>query len=92
MASCVHVFVSGRVQGVGFRAWTAKQAESLGLDGWVRNLTDGRVEAVFAGEDAAVADMLARCQKGPMWGKVTDLDVSVFDGPVAPGFERRSTV
>jgi|GEM_PF-5575656 Acylphosphatases len=55
-----HVFVSGRVQGVGYRYYTQKQARDLGIQGWVRNLTDGRVEAVFEGNPNTVDEMRNR--------------------------------
>ena len=61
----VHVWISGRVQGVGFRFATCEQAERLGLGGWVRNLGDGRVEAVFEGPAAEVAQAVAWCRRGP---------------------------
>jgi acylphosphatase len=57
---CRHGYVSGRVQGVYFRQATAAQAERLDLDGWVRNLADGRVEVLFEGEDAAVNEKRKR--------------------------------
>jgi acylphosphatase len=60
-----HVVISGRVQGVGYRAWTGDQAILLGLHGWVRNRRDGSVEAVFAGTDDMVAEMIALCHRGP---------------------------
>ena len=66
----VHVMISGRVQGVGFRAWVADNAADLGLDGWVRNRRDGRVEAVFGGSEAAVSEMLRRCRAGPRSARV----------------------
>lgn len=72
---CVHVFISGRVQGVAFRHYTVKTARSLNLGGWVRNLDDGRVEALFAGDDAAVDAMLAWCRKGPASARVTSVDI-----------------
>ena len=59
-----HVWISGRVQGVFFRANTGKQARSLGVTGWVRNIPDGRVESVFEGSDPAVEAMLAWCRRG----------------------------
>ena len=59
------VTISGRVQGVGYRAWVEHQAVRLGLDGWVRNRRDGSVEALFAGSADAVAEMMARCRRGP---------------------------
>ena len=59
------VLIRGRVQGVGFRYWTMREAIRLGVTGWVRNRRDGSVEALFAGPSDVVADMMARCQKGP---------------------------
>jgi acylphosphatase len=61
----MHVIVSGRVQGVFFRAYTRETALALKLTGWVRNLPDGRVETVFEGEDTNVQSMLQWCKKGP---------------------------
>lgn len=70
------VFIDGRVQGVGFRASTYQVcARFQGLSGYVRNLPDGRVEAVFAGEDQAVLDMVAWCKKGPPMAVVTHLEI-----------------
>ena len=60
-----HVYISGRVQGVNFRYYTRQRAQSLGLTGWVRNLRDGRVEAVFEGERERVERMLEWCAHGP---------------------------
>jgi acylphosphatase len=71
----VHVFVSGIVQGVFFRQKTKRQAESLGVDGWVRNLPDGRVEAVFEGEEQAVKSLVDWCRHGPSYAMVTNVDV-----------------
>jgi acylphosphatase len=62
-----HVFISGWVQGVGFRYWTKTTALKLGLTGWVRNLPDSRVEAIFEGPKERVEEMVERCQKGPIW-------------------------
>ena len=70
----MHVFITGKVQGVAFRHHTAKMALSLNLKGWVRNLDDGRVEAVFEGVDDAVDAMLAWCQQGPPLAHVTHVD------------------
>ena len=71
----VHVFVSGKVQGVFFRSGTKEMAEYLGLSGWVRNLADGRVEAVFEGNKDDVAKMVMWCRKGPESAKVTGIEV-----------------
>lgn len=64
-----HVLISGRVQGVNFRWNTQREAQRLGLTGWVRNTWDGRVEAVFEGEDSAVHQAVAWCRHGqpPAW-------------------------
>lgn len=70
-----HVFISGHVQGVFYRASTQRQAHALGLRGWVCNLADGRVEAMFEGEQAVVARMLAWCRQGPPNAYVVDVDV-----------------
>ena len=59
------VTIRGRVQGVGFRYWTRRTATARGLEGWVRNRSDGSVEAVFAGPEQAVAEMIALCRRGP---------------------------
>jgi acylphosphatase len=69
----VHVFVSGKVQGVGYRDWTITQASALKLTGWVRNLTDKRVEAVLEGPVDAVAAMIEKMKKGPSTARVDDL-------------------
>lgn len=71
----VHVFISGKVQGVWFRSYTEAEAKKLGVKGWVRNLPDGRVEAVFEGEDEAVDKMVAWCYKGSPYSKVEDVEV-----------------
>ncbi len=72
----VHVIISGRVQGVFFRAETQRAATGLKLTGWVRNLHDGRVEAVFEGEDANVDKMLAWCQHGPPAARVQEVIIN----------------
>jgi len=66
----LHVYISGRVQGVFFRAYTQETAQSLNLGGWVRNLPDGRVEAVFEGNEKNITTMLAWCKKGPPYAVV----------------------
>src|SRR3954447_6013019 len=87
--SRVHVWVSGHVQGVGFRYATCEQAELLGLGGWVRNLGDGRVEAVFEGPAAEVAQAVAWCRHGPSGAQVSDL-LSEPETPIGEsGFRAR---
>lgn len=75
MQTRVHLLVSGRVQGVFFRQKTRQQARSLGVNGWVRNLDDGRVEAIFEGETSAVESLVEFCSKGPNGALVTDVSV-----------------
>jgi acylphosphatase len=69
-----HVVIRGRVQGVGFRAWTEYTALERGLQGWVRNRRDGAVEALFAGPADAVVAMIALCDEGPRGARVQALD------------------
>ena len=79
------VFVSGRVQGVSYRASTLAQARSLpSIRGMVRNLPDGRVEAVIAGEESEVLELVSWCRKGPPAARVTALEV--LEEPFAPPF------
>ena len=70
-----HVFVSGRVQGVLFRESTRREAEARQVRGWVRNLPDGRVEAVFEGQASDVQQMVAWCHHGPPRARVEQVDV-----------------
>lgn len=86
-----HVRIEGRVQGVGYRMWTERVAVGLGLEGWVRNRRDGSVEAVFQGPDAAVADMIGRCRRGPAEAEVTHVEVLGEGVGVFRGFEVRET-
>lgn len=70
-----HVFVSGTVQGVYFRANTRNEARKRGVTGWVRNLSDGRVEAVFEGDEEVVAAMIEWCHGGSPNARVSDVSV-----------------
>lgn len=70
-----HVFISGRVQGVYFREYTRREAEKLGIKGWVRNLPDGRVEAVFEGPDDVLEKMISWCHRGSPSASVTQVEV-----------------
>lgn len=87
----VAVRVTGRVQGVSFRAWTQAEAEALRLDGWVRNAADGSVEAHLQGPSDAVEAMLRRFREGPSAARVTDVLTETAD-PVSGlgGFTIRS--
>jgi acylphosphatase len=87
----VHVVVSGRVQGVFFRASAAEEARRLGLRGWIRNLPDGRVEAEAEGERAALERFVQFCGRGPPAAKVDDVEVTwgAFRGDLGPFATRR---
>jgi len=88
-----HLFISGFVQGVGFRANTARQARLLSLFGWVRNLPDGQVEAVFEGPEDKIKKMVDWCRQGPILAKVKTVEVSWEKPEGLSGFEvRRSFV
>jgi len=71
-----HVFIEGRVQGVFYRVWTREQARKLDLVGWIRNLEDGRVEAVFEGSRNKVEEMIKKCREGPRLAGTKHIDVS----------------
>lgn len=73
------VLVSGRVQGVSFRWYTAQQAHHHGVGGWVRNLADGRVEAVFEGPKPQVEALVAWCGRGPSSARVTGIHTTWED-------------
>lgn len=70
MVKRVHLFISGKVQGVYYRAYTREVAERLGIKGWVRNLPDGRVEVVAEGDESALKNLIAWCWEGPPLAKV----------------------
>ena len=72
-----HVYVSGQVQGVFFRDSTRERAEQLGLAGWVRNLSDGRVEAIFEGPSEKVREMVRWCEEGPSHAEVEDVEAEI---------------
>ena len=74
MVDQLHVTIAGRVQGVGFRYATYHRAVSLRLNGWVRNLFDGKVEAQFEGPRDLLEEMLAWCHQGPALAAVTHVD------------------
>lgn len=78
--SRAHVFVSGTVHGVYFRANTREEARNRGISGWVKNLNDGRVEAVFEGEEPAIKEMIEWCHEGSPRATVEDVAVE-WDDP-----------
>lgn len=72
----VHVIISGKVHGVFYRASTRDKAVRLGVSGWVKNIYDGRVEAVFCGEKNKVEQMIKWCHKGPSYAKVDNVEIT----------------
>lgn len=89
MAIARQVRITGRVQGVSYRAWTRDEAERLGLGGWVRNREDGSVEALFEGPEAAVAEMMERLRDGPTAARVDDVQPTEATPSGAVDFEIR---
>lgn len=89
MTTARHVRVSGRVQGVFYRAWTAEQARDLGVAGWVRNCPDGSVEALLEGTAEAVANLVERMRHGPPAARVGDVMVEPATPTGASGFAIR---
>jgi acylphosphatase len=85
-----HLLITGRVQGVGFRFYTQRKAQELGVNGWVRNRRDGSVEAVIQGDAAAVEAMIAWARRGPSSAAVADLRVMEGGGEYST-FETRPT-
>ena len=79
MKTNVHVLISGRVQGVWYRASTKQKAEQLDIKGWVRNTEDGCVEAIFQGDEKQVNEMINWCYQGPPLAKVDDVKIMKKD-------------
>ena len=84
--------ITGRVQGVGYRAWALQMAARLGLRGWVRNRADGSVEALVTGEDDAVARIIEACREGPFGALVADASVSDAEDDGSAGFTAKPTL
>ena len=84
------VVIAGRVQGVGYRDWMVAQARALGVVGWVRNRSDGSVEALVYGELDAVEELLRACRRGPRMAVVSQIEEDWADPPTEPGFIRRA--
>jgi acylphosphatase len=88
----VHLRVTGRVQGVGYRAWAIEIAAPMGLRGWVRNRRDGSVEALVIGGEDEVAAMIDACREGPFAARVTEIQISDAADDGSDGFHPRATV
>ena len=89
MIKTMHFFVSGRVQGVFFRASTRHQANTLGLTGWVQNLADGRVEGMATGEEGVLQEFEQWLQQGPDMAKVSKLETALLESQLFDGFRVR---
>jgi acylphosphatase len=87
----VRLRITGVVQGVCFRVWTAETARALKLDGWVRNRRDGSVEALFSGDAQVVAAMMEQCRMGPPAAEVESVEIVEEVGGAPQGFELRPT-
>ncbi|MBV6621699.1 MAG: acylphosphatase [Rivularia sp. (in: Bacteria)] len=85
-----HAFISGKVQGVGYRYSTMNAARNLGLNGWVKNLPDSRVEAVFEGAAETVEEMIRWCHQGSDAAVVKDVQVEYSEAEGLKGFEIKS--
>jgi acylphosphatase len=88
----VRLVITGRVQGVGYRAWAMHTAARLGLRGWVRNRADGTVEALVTGEETTVTAMLEACRQGPRAARVAKVTVTDTEEDGSGGFTARPTV
>jgi len=80
--------ISGRVQGVGYRDWMVYKAQQLGVSGWVRNRADGSVEALVAGDAAAVEEVCRLCRRGPRLAEISSIIEEMAEPPAEPGFYR----
>jgi acylphosphatase len=92
MTKILHVAITGRVQGVGYRAWTLRSAQALGLRGWVRNRRDGSVEAVFKGDEDKVVRMLEDCWRGPRSAAVSEVVATAVPDENWPDFSVRQSL
>ena len=89
--SAKRLVIQGRVQGVGYRDWMATKARMLGVSGWVRNRPDGTVEALVAGDTAAVEELLRLCRRGPRAAEVRSIAEELAEPPRGPGFRQLPT-
>lgn len=87
----VHLRIHGRVQGVGYRDWLEGEAVALQVDGWVRNRSDGTVEALLSGDEAAIDELVLRCEVGPRLARVDRVERATTDETAPIGFAQRAT-
>ena len=83
---CIHAFISGKVQGVWFRAFTREQAQALGVTGWAKNLADGRVEVMLCGEQSKLQTLIKLLGRGPPLARVSGIEQQLQDGQPLSGF------
>jgi acylphosphatase len=88
----VHLRIEGRVQGVGYRYWLNREAVRNGLTGWVRNRSDGSVEALLIGPADAIERMIEACRQGPLGARVSDVAAGEAEDDGSDGFSPRPTV
>jgi acylphosphatase len=86
VSRAVHLNITGRVQGVGYRAFVESQAKALAISGWVRNRRDGSVEVVAVGPTDSVESLIAACTRGSAGSKVVDVEIADYSGTFLPGF------
>jgi len=84
--------IEGSVQAVGFRFFAVEQARKLGLDGWVRNRSDGTVEALISGATKAVEEFVGQCMRGPPGAIVKNIDLHNAEPPAEKGFHQRPSI
>ncbi len=85
------IFITGKVHNVGYRAWVLRRAQALHLAGWVRNLKDGRVEILAAGEEDLVDTLTEECRTGPEFARVDGVVAEAADERMPKGFTKRFT-
>jgi acylphosphatase len=90
--AAARLLITGRVQGVGYRLWAKREAQRLGLRGWVRNLSDGSVEALAIGDPPVIDAFAQACHRGPSMARVSDVRREPASDDGTPAFEERATV
>ena len=83
---CIHAYISGKVQGVWYRAFTREQALALGITGWAKNLADGRVEVMLCGDQGQLQQLLKVLEKGPPLARVTGIEQQALEAMAIEDF------
>ena len=92
MIKTVNLRITGKVQGVWYRAWTREAAENLGLNGWVRNRMDGSVEALVQGEEDSISQLIEKCWEGPTAARVKNITSTEVTEKIEQGFKQEKTI